>query len=398
MDLRKKSLGIIQWGSYRGFPVGGISTFVESIIPQLAEAFELKLIGMSMGEPIGQWTTVDISGRTYDFLPVVGATESKLVPDRVRLAWAVAKHRNAILTQGIDAFYVHMTEAAIPLVACGEEPVIVHVHGLYNLFRFSRHWLGPRFAIVYDRLYPQLFSRCAKVIGVGTQLELDEFCRTMRVRSGAVVPTCVRESVFYPQDRAAARRELGIGSDETLLLYVGRMTETKNPLLLLEAGRLLQRDVPGLELVFAGDGPLRAQLEREAASSSGVVVVGTLSSNETALWMNAADALTVVSKAEAFTSIVALEALSCGTPVVATPVSALPDMIREGINGAVSEGFTPEQYAQSVRRVLRTRPSIEACTRTARSYSSAAVGARLVEEIRETLNEIRGDLWETSIG
>jgi len=386
MDMRKRVLAIVQLGSYRAFPLGGISTFVESITPHLSEAFELKLIGMSMGEPIGRWTTIDVAGRTYDFLPMVNAQQSKLVPDRLRLAYAMTKYRDAVFASGAEAYYVHMTEAALPLLAWSKSPVIVHVHGLYNLFRFSRHWLGAPFAPVYDMFYPRLFSSCAKVIGAGTPAEFDQFCRTMRVKSGAVVPTCVRESIFYPRDRAAVRRELGIRSDERVLLYVGRMTETKNPLLLLEVGRLLQPEIPHLKLVFAGDGPLRSRLQQEAEKSRGkVIVTGMLSSSETASWMNAADALTVVSKAEAFTSIVALEALSCGLPVVATPVSALPEMIRFGINGALANSFAPEDYAQAVRSVLRARPSAEACRYSVKDYSSAAISARVASEINQVL-------------
>lgn len=387
MDLRQNTLAVVQWGSYRSFPVGGISTFVESIIPHLSEQFELKLIGMSLGETIGRWTTIDVAGRSYDFLPVVTANQSKIVPDRMRLAYAVAKYRDSIFASGSDVYYVHMTEAAIPLVVWSKRPVVIHVHGLYNLFKFSRHCLGPIFANAYDKWYPLLFSKCVKVLGAGTQAEFDAFSRTMRVPSGAAIPTCVREKVFYPRDRAKARRHLGIRPDETVLLFVGRMTHTKNPLLLLEAGHRLQGEIPNLRIVFVGDGPLRARVEEEATSLRNVTVNGMLLPEQTALWMNAADALTVVSKTEAFTSIVALEALSCGLPVVATPVSALPEIIQLGVNGAVSHGFAPDEYAAAVRKVLSAPPNTESCVTSVRNYSSAAVGARVAEEIREILGD-----------
>lgn len=385
MSSIKRKLAIVQWGSFRSFPVGGISTFVESIIPHLGQTFELKLIGMSMGEPLGAWTKINVAGSSYDFLPVIRPGQSKIMPDRLRLAHAISKYLGAIRLSGAEAFYVHMTEGAIPLVAFGDRPVIVHVHGLYNLFRFSRHWLGASFARIYDAFYPELFSRCAKVLGAGTEAEFEKFQRAMHVRSGSAIPTCVREGIFHPRDREAIRRELGIGAKEFVLLYVGRMTETKNPLLLLQAARLLRKEIPDFKLVFVGDGPLRSRVAAEAAPDPNVTITGVLPPEQTARWMNAADALAVVSKTEAFTSIVALEALSCGLPVVATPVSALPEVIHAGTNGIVSDGFTPEAYAAAVRNLLHHRPSTENCRRSVQNYTSAAVADRVTREILPVL-------------
>jgi glycosyltransferase involved in cell wall biosynthesis len=161
------------------------------------------------------------------------------------------------------------------------------------------------------------------------------------------------------------------------------MTEIKNPMLLLEAGRLLRAEIPALKLVFLGEGPLRLKLQAAAEQSENIIVTGALTPERTATWMNAADALTVVSKTEAFTSIVALEALSCGLPVVATPVSALPEIIKTGVNGAVSLAFTPESYASAVRNVLREGPSAQSCSESVAAYTSAAVGARVVREIQD---------------
>ncbi len=388
MDLHKKTLAIVQWGTYRSFPVGGISSYIESVIPQLGEVFDLKLIGMSAPqsrEKLGQWTTIEVAGKTYDFLPVVRSYSSDILPDRLRLAYAMFRYRNAVREAQADGYYVHMTEAVFGLMA-EKRPIIVHVHGLYNLFRFSRFSAGGLFTEVYEKYYPHLFSRCAQVIGVGSKKEFGEFRKTMHVKSGVVIPTCVREQIFYPRDRAAARRELGIGSEDVVLLFVGRLTEPKNPRLLIEAGQLLRREIPNLKLVFVGYGPLQAEIEDVASRSTNIVVTGILSPEETALWMNAADTLTVVSKTEAFMSIVALEALSCGLPVVATPVSALPLTIKAGVNGAVSRDFEPRSYAEAVKTVLRNRPCVQSCADSVVEYTSAAVGARLSREIERVLS------------
>lgn len=382
--MNKKRLAIVQWGSYRAFPIGGISTFVESILPGLGEAFDLKLVGMSMGEPLGRWTEITVEGRAYEFLPVVDPVSCQMIPDRLRLAWAIHKFRDELLAAKADAYYVHMTEAALPLLFCGA-PVIIHVHGLYNLFHYSRHFLGKPFSYLYKNLYPFLFSKCARVIGAGTASEFEDFTQTMWVKSGVLVPTCVRERVFCPRDRNMVRRRLGIAETDLLLLYVGRFTETKNPLLLLDVARLLRRRWANLKVVFVGDGPLRSQLEDAAGRSPNILVMGPLCADEIALWMNAANLVAIVSKTEAFTSIVALEALSCGTPVVATPVGALPEVITNGVNGWISTSFSPEAYSVAVERALCAVPSSEQCRQSVSTYSSESVSAQIVREIETVL-------------
>ncbi len=385
----KKTLAIVQWGSYRSYPVGGISTFVESMIPHLGRAFDLKLVGMSLGEHIGRWTKIQVAGDSYDFLPVVSARQSRVIPDRLRLAFAISTFHKVLREAKVDAYYVHMTEAAAPLLAWGGAPVVVHVHGLYNLFRFSRHLLGRPFSTAYNVLYPYLFSRCSKVLGAGTQAELDSFRKVMRVRAAALVPTCVREGVFYPRDRRVARRVVDVREDQRVLLYVGRMTETKNPELLLQAAQLLRKRFQNLLFVFVGDGPLRERVEAEALRTGDILCTGPLPAGYVALWMNAADVLTIVSRTEAFTSIAALEALSCGLPVAATPVSALPEMIRPGVNGEVSADFSPESYATAVEELLVEPPVRESCIETASPYSSYQVALRVISELEGVLGAVQ---------
>jgi glycosyltransferase involved in cell wall biosynthesis len=379
----KKTLAIVHGGTFRGYPLGGIETFLGSVLPFLHERYEIKLIGRSMGEPPGRWTKIGVAGQEFSFLPVMQRESSAWLPDRVSLAMAIMRYGRRVKESGADTYYVHMTEAAISLLMLTRKPIVVHVHGLYNLFQFSRYRLGRPYAWIYEKIYPVLFSRCAKVLGVGSREEFDIFARGMRAKSGVPVPTCLRKEIFYARDRATVRRELGVAADEKVVLFVGRMTVTKNPQLLLDCLKHLRPEFPGLKAVFAGDGPLREEIASAGAQLGNVVVTGRVSPTQAALWMNAADVLAVVSKAEAFTSIAALEALSCGTPVVATPVSALPEVIRQGQNGAVADGFSVESYCRALRRVFVSPPQRDACCASVREYSPEAVTKQIISELDE---------------
>lgn len=382
----KKILAIVHGGSYRGYPLGGIETFLATVIPQIRENFDLQLIGMSMGEPLGRWTEVEVDGKWHAFLPVLKHDRISWIPDRIQLMAGIAKYADEVSACRADAYYVHMTEAAISLLTITRRPIVVHVHGLYNLFKFSRHPLGRVYAQLYEKVYPQLFSRCTKVIGVGSATEFAEFVRTMKVRSGAAIPTCVRTDIFYPRSRRSSRQQLGLDTEEKIVLFVGRMTPTKNPRLLADAISKIRDRFPRIRAVFIGDGPERPVIEAAAEHDPRLVVLGRLNAAEIATWMRAADVLAVVSKTEAFTSIAALEALSCGTPVIATPVSALPEIIKEDANGVVARGLSVEAVADALTRVLMYPPDPASCAESVRDYSPNNVVAQIVAELEDAIS------------
>lgn len=382
-----RTLAIVQYASYRSFPMGGISRFVESVIPHLMERFDLKLIGMTQSEPLGRWTKIRVAGKNYDFLPIVSSRSSRFLPDRIRIAVAALRYRKAILAAQADAYYVHMTEAALPLLRYTKKPVIVHVHGLYNPFTFSRFVVGriglwPR---VYTSLYPLLFSRCAKVLGTGSRADYLEFQRQMKIRSGTSIPTCVQRGVFNPRNRQMLRKESGIQDEEKIVLYAGRMTDVKDLPLLLSAIDAVSRSIPGVRLVLAGDGPARIRTELQCHGRGNVQFLGMIGQEQLALWMNVADVLALCSKTEGFPTVV-VEALSCGLPVVSTPVGAIKDIIRDGVNGYISSDHNAESYSKVLKRALLGPLDRRRCCQTAEVYHSAKVSELVASQIFEALN------------
>ncbi|MDW8343643.1 MAG: glycosyltransferase family 1 protein [Verrucomicrobiae bacterium] len=121
-----------------------------------------------------------------------------------------------------------------------------------------------------------------------------------------------------------------------ILLYVGRVAVEKN------VGAFLALDVPGTKYVV-GDGPQRAMLQRRYPA---VRFVGMKSGAELAAHYAAADVLVMPSRTETF-GLVMLEALACGVPVAAYPVTGPRDVL--GDSGA---GAMDEDLAEAVRRAL----------------------------------------------
>jgi glycosyltransferase involved in cell wall biosynthesis len=119
------------------------------------------------------------------------------------------------------------------------------------------------------------------------------------------------------------------------LVCVGRLCEAKGQLLLVEAAaRLRAKGIP-LELVLAGDGPIRADIEAAIARhrlGDTVRITGWISSDRVRDELLAARALVLPSFAEGL-PVVIMEAMALRRPVLSTYVAGIPELLRAGENG-----------------------------------------------------------------
>lgn len=148
---------------------------------------------------------------------------------------------------------------------------------------------------------------------------------------------------FHPRHRNAAWREsVGARPDERVLLYVGRLAPEKRLDLLADA----LPSMPGTRLVFVGDGPARAGLERRLAGAS-AHFAGYLRGDELATAYASADLFVFPSDTETFGQVIQ-EAMASGLPVVAARAGGAIDLVRDGATGAL---FTPGHPGELRSRV-----------------------------------------------
>ncbi len=168
-------------------------------------------------------------------------------------------------------------------------------------------------------------------------------------------------------------------------LFVGSLVPRKSPDLLLDA----IAEVEDVACVFAGDGPMRGKLERRASElgiSHRVRLLGSIPPADLGSVYAGAEMLVVPAVSEA-SPLVAVEAMACGLPVVASRISGLPALVKDWETGFLVKPGDVGQLAMAITFVLgddelRERMGEEGRRRVLREFVWPAVAERYVDVYR----------------
>ncbi len=208
---------------------------------------------------------------------------------------------------------------------------------------------------------------------------------------------------FYPLPETEAKAAIGVPADKHMILFVGRIERLKGIDHLIHAVGLLRETAPelsdALKLFIVGGnldersnpttemGRLNALVDSLALEQS-VQFLGARDQENLQAYYCASDAVIMPSHYESF-GMVALEAMACGTPVVASEVGGLAYLVHDGINGFHVPDRDPTELAQKIQMLLempalRKELSVNAVT-YARKYSWQSVAEKIVAVYEEVL-------------
>jgi glycosyltransferase involved in cell wall biosynthesis len=168
-----------------------------------------------------------------------------------------------------------------------------------------------------------------------------------------------------PGDRLQAQTNLKL-SGPTLLL-VGNLVELKGHHLVIEA----MKELPDYQLLIAGDGvemqPLK-KLANDLVVAERVTFLGAISHQALVEVYNAADILVLASSREGWPNVL-LEAMACGTPVIATQVSGTPEIVTSANAGVLIEERSAQAIVTAVRAMQKHMPLRQDTRLYAENYS-----------------------------
>ena len=185
-----------------------------------------------------------------------------------------------------------------------------------------------------------------------------EPARTLVLRNG------VDLELFSPGDREASRAALGL--THFTLLSVGALIPRKGHDLIIRA----LVDCPDCRLLIAGSGPMRAELERLAASlgvAEWVTFLGDVPHKRLPEFYRAADVMVLASSREGWANVL-LESMACGTPVLATDVNGTAEALRSDVAGRLMPERTSKSLVQTLTLLRSDMPRRDATRRYAEQF------------------------------
>lgn len=331
---------------------------------------------------------IDILYPRYPTLPKIGMTLAPFL-----LATAMLRPLRMLIRGGfdfdvLDAFYLYPDGVAAALLGLIlGKPVVVTAFGTdvnvlpdYTLPRAMIRWAARRASAV-TTVSQALKDKLVSLGVPQTKVHV--------IRHG------VDFRLFAPPaDRAALRGRLGMS--RPVLLCVGHLIELKGQHVAIEA----MSDLPDMELWVIGHGEMDSRLRALAAElglADRVKFLGHVDQSDLPAYYGAADALILASSREGIPNVI-LESMACGTPVVATRVGGVPEVLTAPEAGLLIPKRSAEALARTVRALFRDYPDRAATRRYVERFSWTDTAAQHLAVLQEVKSRDSGHLLRPARG
>ena len=240
----------------------------------------------------------------------------------------------------------------------------------------------------------QVLRRADRVV-VATLAELTQlrFLYKANDRKLVVIPPGVDVCHFYPIPADEAKMYVGLKPEDRMVLFVGRIEPLKGVDTLIQAMSCLQwKEERPVHLAIIGGDPAASPEEMSAemarlqklcddlAVGQTVVFLGKRDQDKLPYYYSAAELVVMPSHYESF-GMVALEAMACGTPVIASEVGGLAYLVRDGETGFTIPDQEPETLCEKISWLLNDHHLHETMSRRAVEYAQDYAWEKIAKQI-----------------
>ena len=249
----------------------------------------------------------------------------------------------------------------------------------------------------------QVLRRADRIV-VATIAELTQLRFLYKANQSklVVIPPGVDVSHFYPIPADEAKMYVGLKPEDRMVLFVGRIEPLKGVDTLIQAMSCVQMKQEGpVHLAIIGGDPAASPQEMSAemarlqklcddlAVGQTVVFLGKRDQDKLPYYYSAAELLVMPSHYESF-GMVALEAMACGTPVVASEVGGLAYLVKDGETGFTVPDQDPEALCEKTSLLLNDLQLHAAMSQRAVDYAQDYAWEKIAKQIVEVYQELVG--------
>jgi len=376
---------------------GGIDTCIRGILKWAPDDISMSLIGVTTDRvlrPVGQWTSCSIERKEFRLFPVLALDtpgKQMRIPLSLRFTTALAvksvRHKYHVLQ-------FHRIEPSL-VYLLDRTPKIAFIHqnvGVLDNKKTDIRW--KYLPWLYYNFEDLLLTRSHSLFVVSEDA-LSEYKKRYPeiVDKFQFLPTWMDPDIFYPPDknirdslRSRFLKHFEKGKEHVVLVYVGRLDHSKDPLFLIDAFSEVVSEHPNVRLIMIGDGVLRSAVAlriRYHGLNNKVALTGLLPAPEVANYLRASDLLVLSSAYECMPRAV-VEAMGCGLPVVATDVGEVRRLVKPGVNGEIASKRTIEDFSSAVISCIKNLEKYRGkpCLNIAAQYVPEKVLAPVYEHYR----------------
>jgi len=272
-------------------------------------------------------------------------------------------------------------------------PLIVTLHSMEPLRPWKADQLGTGY-LLSSWIEKAAVEAADRVIAVSTRMREDILAHFgVEPRRVVVVHNGIDPDRFRHTEARDALDRLGVRPPYAL--FVGRVTDQKGIFHLLEAARALP---PGVQLVLCASAPdtpeIEARLRRAVPDHPNVLWIDAMVPVDTVVQLYSHAAVFVCPSVYEPFGLINLEAMACETPVVASAVGGILEVVEDGVTGLLVPPARPDELAAALRRVLENpelgrRLGRAGRRRVEERFSWASVAERTERVYGEAIEEFR---------
>ena len=338
----------------------GVSRYYYDCIRNLANA-GIDIQGLVTGS---EQAAIATNGQIQAFAP----TEASLLT-RLQAIRQSVRHQLTSAEAEYDLVVAHFALYAFPILnQLGNLPLVIHFHGPWALESNAEN--QKTWAILVKKTLEKITYRRANSLIVLSQAFKDLLHQQYRVPLDKIkiIPGGVDLKQFKTDlSSTEARNNLGWQQERTVLFCVRRLVRRMGLENLLSAIDRVRTQYPDILLYIAGKGALAETLQQQINDlnlTNHVSLLGYLPDEQLPIAYRAANFSVVPSVAYEGFGLIVVESLAVGTPVLATPIGGIPEILQPFCADLLLEDASVDQLAQGIMEVLlgkRQLPSSEAC-------------------------------------